>query len=278
MKTDSRFPRAKKSLGQNFLHDPGTVRKICSSLGSAQVKGWLEIGCGTGVLTSYLSSLDLPMVGVELDWSLLDSLKTFFERENQKLIGGSILEVPENEVLKILETPYGIVGNIPYNITSKIIEMLLGGYSQWSELYLMVQKEVGDRIIARPGTSSYGRLSVFCQLYSIPSKVLNVPAGCFQPPPKVDSVFIRLTALNRRLDGAFGRFLSSTVKTGFSQRRKKLKRVLAKDFAIDDILSAFERIDLKENCRAEELSPQCWLDFCKLLWEDSKHIHSSESI
>ena len=264
---DSRFPRAKKSFGQNFLHDPGILQKIHQELGSNLVSGWLEIGCGTGVLTSFLSTLQGPLLGVELDQSLYGHLHKFFDTENKKLHQGSILDLSEEEILGPLPVGYGIVGNIPYNLTSPIIEKILSHYRSWKVAYLMVQKEVGDRIIAVPGHSNYGRLAVFCQLKTKPMKILKVPAGCFQPPPKVDSVFLRFEALDSKLEDPFCEFLFKIVKIGFSQRRKKLRKTLSKDFDNDDVQSALEALEINQGCRAEEISPQQWLGFGKILWE-----------
>ena len=266
----SRFPRAKKSFGQNFLHDPGILAKIFEELGSNSVSGWLEIGCGTGVLTSFLSAMDSPLLGVELDQSLFDQLAKFFKREDKKLHQGSILDLAEMEILNVLPGGYGVVGNIPYNLTSPIIDRLLNHYNGWKVAYLMVQKEVGDRILASPGNSNYGRLAVFCQLRSKPTKILRVPAGCFQPPPKVDSVFLRFEALESVLEQEFCEFLFRIVKIGFSQRRKKLKGILARDHADDDILSALEAIGMDEGCRAEEIPPNQWVEFGKVLWDKSR--------
>ena len=268
MNKNSRFPRAKKRFGQNFLHDPGMLQKIHRQLETTRASAWLEIGCGTGVLTSFLSSLAVPFMGIEIDEGLYSHLEKYFKRDHATLHRGSFLSLEESEILLKLPEAYGIVGNIPYHLTSEILRKTLFEFRSWNTLYLMVQKEVGDRILAQPGSSSYGRLSVFCQLLSSPSKVLSVPAGCFQPPPKVASVFLKLEHNSHKLQSPFGDFLFSLIKTGFSQRRKKLRGLLAVEFPRDKVSNAITEAGFSEECRAEEIPPRGWIVLAERLWEE----------
>jgi len=244
------------------------LQKIHRELQTTRVPGWLEIGCGTGVLTSLLSSLGLPFMGIEIDEGLYAHLEKYFIQDNATLHRGSFLSLEESEILSSLPDAYGIVGNIPYHLTSEILRKTLSEFRSWNMLYLMVQKEVGERILAQPGSSSYGRLSVFCQLLSSPSKVFSVPAGCFQPPPKVASVFLRFERNTHKLHSPFGEFLFSLIKTGFSQRRKKLRGLLAVEFSRDKVSNAIIEAGFSEECRAEEIPPRGWIVLAKRLCEE----------
>jgi len=159
-----RFVEARKSLGQNFLHDPACHKKIRECIQRSSQNHWLEIGCGTGEITKHFAQMGKSLTGVELDDRLIGPLESIFESmEEGRLVHQSILDLSEQD----LELPgaYSILGNLPYYITSPILEHVLQNYKGFDDFYLMVQKEVGDRIVSAHVSKTYGRLSRFLQLH-----------------------------------------------------------------------------------------------------------------
>ena len=261
------FPKAKKHLGQNFLHDPGILNRINSVFEQYSDSDWLEIGCGTGCMTRFLAEKSGALLGVELDDDLIGSLEQYFQRDDQFLIHASILDVIEEDCLESLKEQYQLVGNLPYYITSPILEHLLLNFVHFERLYIMVQREVANRIIAQPGSKDYSRLSLLCQSFlELEAKIL-VKAGCFQPPPKVDSMFLILKRKVNPMQGVLlDRFLE-IVKLGFSQRRKKLAKLLSQGLSIPKtkIEEFLVESGVSADTRAEAVSLQKWIDLAQRL-------------
>ncbi|MCI0750468.1 MAG: 16S rRNA (adenine(1518)-N(6)/adenine(1519)-N(6))-dimethyltransferase RsmA, partial [Flammeovirgaceae bacterium] len=210
--------RPKKSLGQHFLHDKNTARKIVEALVLSPGSSVLEIGPGMGVLTVFLLERDpIDIKVVEIDRESVQYLKTNFPALDGKIIEGDFLELDLNTVFG---KPFSIIGNFPYNISSQIFFHVLKYRDQVDQVVCMLQKEVADRIASKHGNKVYGILSVLLQAYYDIKPVLKVPPGAFTPPPNVMSAVIRLTRNQRKkLDCSEALFVQ-VVKQGFNNRRK----------------------------------------------------------
>lgn len=228
--------RAKKSLGQHFLTDLSVARQIADALivpdktaedGSQAVPGRtdvLEVGPGMGVLTQYLlqrPELNLKMV--EIDRESVDYLLVNFPQVNGSLIEADFLKLR-------LENFFGgdfcVIGNFPYNISSQIFFKILDYKDSVPQVVCMIQKEVAERIAEKPGTKTYGILSVLLQAWYDIEYLFTVGEGAFNPPPKVKSAVIRLTRNSRTSLGCDESLFKTVVKTSFNQRRKTLRNSL----------------------------------------------------
>jgi len=270
-----RFVEARKSLGQNFLHDPACHKKIRDCIQRSSQNHWLEIGCGTGEITKHFAQMGKSLTGVELDDRLIGPLESIFESmEEGRLVHQSILDLSEQD----LELPgaYSILGNLPYYITSPILEHVLQNYKGFDDFYLMVQKEVGDRIVSAHGSKTYGRLSLFVQLHCEARKCFDVKRGCFQPAPKVDSVFLHLKKRQQVPALEVRETLLKLAKIAFSQRRKKMAKLLKNvhsGFLWEECL---EDMGKSPNSRAQELSVEDFLELTGRFLENSSDFHSPE--
>ncbi len=264
--------KAKKHLGQNFLHDPGILDKIRNHLKGLNLSGWMEIGCGTGAITESLSNGDFPFLGVEVDRDLIPALTPLFARADQRLLHLSILGLEEDKVLELLPRRYGIFGNLPYNITSPIFERILGHYSHWKFMVCMVQKEVGNRLLATPGGRQISRLTIFCSYYAKVRSVLHVKRGCFTPAPAVDSMLIsmerKVPALSRELEAVF----FNLIRLGYSQRRKKCFKLLKSCYPEEKLKIGFGEAGIDLHVRAEEMFLDQWVALAKRVGEETKGI------
>ena len=195
--------KARKRFGQHWLRSETVLRKILEAAEVTRQDCVLEIGPGTGALTRWLLPLAHAVVAVEIDWDLCRKLANQFAAEkNFKLIQGDILELDLAAVLEQdpeidFGVPNKVVANIPYYITGPILEKLLGTIAApnpapYDSIVLLVQKEVAERLYAKPGHKTFGALSVRVQYLAECELVCLVPAKAFQPPPKVDSAVVRL--------------------------------------------------------------------------------------
>ncbi len=216
--------RPKKHLGQHFLHDQDIARKIVGSL-SGRFENVLEIGPGTGVLTRYLMETNsLNVKACEIDSESVSFLRTAYPQFQDRLIEGDFLKLnPEN----IFTTPFAVIGNLPYNISSQIFFKILESKNIIPEVVAMVQKEVAERIAAQPGSKTYGILSVLLQAWYDIEYLFTVNKEVFTPPPKIQSGVIRLIRNTKQSLGCDERQFTVLVKTAFNQRRKTLRNALA---------------------------------------------------
>lgn len=249
--------RAKKALGQHFLTDQRIARTIVDSLGNSGEgfpRGVLEIGPGMGVLTQYLLQReDVDLKLVELDTESVEYLLTHFPGMQGKLYEADYLKL---DVSKLFPSPYRIIGNFPYNISSQIFFKILDDKDRVPEVVCMIQKEVADRIAEKPGSKTYGILSVLLQAWYDIEYIIAVGPGAFCPPPKVNSAVIRLRRNSRTDLGCDEKFFKTVVKTAFNQRRKTLRN------ALKPILpEGFDSSDPVFELRAERLGVE---DFVKL--------------
>jgi 16S rRNA (adenine1518-N6/adenine1519-N6)-dimethyltransferase len=216
--------RPKKSLGQNFLTDPHYLRKIADAARVGAADHVLEIGPGLGHLTRELGARAEKVIAIELDERLILPLrKEFGASPNVEIVHADALDYPYAG----LSGRWKVVANLPYYISTPIVQRLIEHRRHFISLTLMLQKEVAERIAAPPGGKEYGFLSVLVQLYAVPRLEFTVPAGAFTPRPEVDSAVITLTVREQPAVKVRNEpFLLRLVKAAFSQRRKTLRNAL----------------------------------------------------
>ena len=223
--------RAKKSLGQHFLTDQNIARAIVDALNSEGLSckdssplPVLEIGPGMGVLTQYLLEReDIDLHLVEIDGESVDYLLTHFRGMQGRLMQADFLKL---RLEKIFPETFAVIGNFPYNISSQIFFKILDHKDRIPEVVCMIQKEVAERIAEKPGTKTYGILSVLLQAWYDIEYLFTVGSGAFAPPPKVQSAVIRLRRNSRTDLGCDETLFKTVVKTAFNQRRKTLRNSL----------------------------------------------------
>ena len=214
--------RAKKHLGQHFLRDLEVARRIAASLPLDGQTSVLEIGPGTGVLTQYL--LQLPQIqlkAVEIDSESVAYLHRHYPQ--LEVIGGDFLKM---DVSQFFDEKFCIIGNLPYNISSQIFFKMLDNKESIPCMVGMIQKEVAERMAAKPGSKTYGILSVLMQAYYSIEYLFTVHEHVFDPPPKVKSAVIRLTRNEVSKINCNEILFKMVVKTAFNQRRKQLRNSL----------------------------------------------------
>jgi 16S rRNA (adenine1518-N6/adenine1519-N6)-dimethyltransferase len=260
--------RPRKQFGQHWLRDETILDEIIAAAELKTSDRILEIGTGTGVLTTRLLSEVGALVSVEIDRDLCKKIvKDFSDRDNFLLAQGDFLELDLAELLQDFpkfQNPNKVVANIPYNITAPIIEKLLGKIAtptpqQYESIVLLVQKEVGERLVAVPGSKAFGALSIRVQYLANCELIYDVPAKAFYPRPKVDSVVIKL--LPRLIDNPANnpRQLETLIKLGFASRRKMLRNNLKSVIDMDNLNQLLEKLNLNPQCRAEDLSLENWI-------------------
>jgi 16S rRNA (adenine1518-N6/adenine1519-N6)-dimethyltransferase len=221
------LPRAKRSLGQNFLVDPNLQRKIVDALEPGPGDEVLEIGPGVGALTRHLAGRVRRLVLVELDNDLAARLRDEFAGDpSVEVLNEDVLEVPLERVSSD-PARLKVIGNIPYNITTPILFSLLERTPRPREIVLMVQREVADRILEPAGSKTYGALAVGVQAVADVSRVLNVSRDAFRPVPDVMSSVVRIVPHDPpRLTPEDERALRELTRAAFQQRRKQFQRIL----------------------------------------------------
>ncbi len=246
--------KADKSLGQHFLCAPNVVLAIVSA--AEPFESCLEIGPGPGILTSFLATKAEHMVAIEFDERMIPLLAD--SAPSCRVIHGDALKVDLSEVLGAMPEPRALVSNMPYYITGPLLEKFSQVRSQLNCLVLMMQKEVGTKILAEPGNRERGSLSVNLQAEFKVERVINVPGGCFMPPPKVDSIVLKLTPRNDVFPDKFGK----VVRASFRQPRKTLLNNLVATFRQDReaMLQVLMQNGLIETARAFELQESQWID------------------
>jgi 16S rRNA (adenine1518-N6/adenine1519-N6)-dimethyltransferase len=223
----SDLPRAKRGLGQNFLVDPNLQRKIVESIRPGPDDEVLEIGPGPGALTRHLAPRVRRLLLVELDDELARRLREeFADRPSVEVVHADVLDV-RLEDLTADPGALKVIGNIPYNITTPILFSLLERRPRPREIVLMVQREVADRILAPPGSKTYGALAVGVQSVADGERVLNVGRQAFRPVPDVESTVVRIVPhAPPRLEPATEDALRVLTRAAFGQRRKQFQRIL----------------------------------------------------
>lgn len=250
----------KKGLGQNFLTSQNVLDEIVDA---AEIEnGVIEVGPGFGVLTSALAQNSEKVVTIEIDERLVDVLEyTLSEFDNIKIINADILKLDLHELInkEFNGKKISIAANLPYYITTPIITKLLEEKLPVKNIVVMVQKEVAQRMAAKPSTKDYGAITVLCQYFTQPSVVMNVPASLFVPPPKVDSAVLKLKVLDKpSVEVKDEKMFFRVVKAAFSQRRKTLLNCLCSNFSIqkNEMSNLLETIGIVPSRRGETLSLQ----------------------
>jgi 16S rRNA (adenine1518-N6/adenine1519-N6)-dimethyltransferase len=248
----------KKGLGQNFLSDPVTLQRIVDAAEIQPDAHVLEVGPGLGSLTRYLARAAGQVVAVELDQALLPVLQEVLAPcDNVRIVQGDILELNPAELMPV--SGYMVVANIPYYITSAVIRHLLEAPVKPSRIVLTVQREVAERICAKPGKLSLLALSV--QVYGQPRTAARIPAGAFYPPPKVDSAVVRVDLYPEPLIpveqlNTFFRL----AKAGFHQKRKMLRNSLVGGLSLaqERVEELLHAAGIDPQRRAETLALEEW--------------------
>lgn len=249
-----------RALGQNFLCDPGTIDKIVRLAGVTATSHVVEIGPGLGSLTVALAESDATVVAVELDRYMIPAL-----REVVDGLGSTPVTIIEHDAMTLdwdatldplapADTPWSVVANLPYNVATPLILDLLVAQPRFQTWLVMVQKEVGDRLAADPGSKIYGIPSVLTAYWGTARVVATVPPQVFLPQPNVDSALVRIDRhLTPPIDAPFTS-VERLVRAGFGQRRKMIRRSLSAFMSSDDI----EAAGVNPTARAEELDLVQW--------------------
>ncbi|WP_291510831.1 16S rRNA (adenine(1518)-N(6)/adenine(1519)-N(6))-dimethyltransferase RsmA [Acidithiobacillus sp.] len=254
-------PRAKKRFGQNFLVQPAVVQRIVAELGPSPGDALVEIGPGRGALTrALLAALapDQKLQVIELDRELLPLLRDLAPAERLEVVHADALKVDFGELAATAGRRLRVVGNLPYNISTPLLFHLLTQAQAVEDMHFMLQREVVERIVAAPGSGTYGRLSVMLQAYCRVEMLFPVAPGNFYPVPKVDSAFLRLVPRRPApIPPAQQAGFAELVRQAFAQRRK----TLANNFRGHLPAEIWQRLDIDPGRRAETLSVE---DFFRL--------------
>lgn len=214
----------KKHLGQHFLTDPSIAERIVSLLPSGKQGAVLEVGPGKGILTDFLVKKNFKrFIAVEIDSESIGYLNSRYSRQEVMIMHDDILKMSFDE---FVDEPLSIIGNFPYNISSQIFFRVLEMRKSVDLVVCMIQKEVADRIVAPPGSKTYGILSVLLQAYYTPKLIFNVKPGSFFPPPKVTSSVITLLRNETTALGCDEKLFHRVIKATFNQRRKTIRNSL----------------------------------------------------
>ncbi|HVO01543.1 MAG TPA: 16S rRNA (adenine(1518)-N(6)/adenine(1519)-N(6))-dimethyltransferase RsmA [Candidatus Cybelea sp.] len=249
----------KKSLGQNFLFDLNLTAKIARAAGKLDEGTIIEVGPGPGGLTrALLSEGARKVIAVERDARALPALGEIAAAYPGKL------EVVEGDALKVDlgalgEAPRKVVANLPYNVATPLLLRWLEQATRFASLTLMFQKEVADRLTAKPRTEDYGRLSIVTQWRCTVKQLFDIPPKAFIPPPKVTSTVVQLTPRPEPAFPADPRDLEAVAEAGFGQRRKMLRQSL-KTLPVE-VNALLDRANIRDTARAEELDIE---QFCQL--------------
>lgn len=252
--------RARKALGQNFLVDRNVVARIADAVDIGPEDRILEVGPGKGALTELLAARCARLVAVELDTRLVPVLRREFSGNPQvEIVHDDILKLDLRSLLASDgDGRWKVAANLPYNISTPVLFKFLDHIDLFSRMVLMLQKEVGDRLAASPGTKDYGTLSVFFQLHFNVARELIVRPGSFHPVPKVDSVVLSFVPLEKpREDVGDEQYFRRMVKGAFSMRRKTLWNCLkGADLGLSggQLAEALETCGIDPGRRGETLS------------------------
>ncbi len=260
--------RPNKSLGQNFLVDDATLQRVVDAAEISAGEAVLEIGAGLGSLTRYLATAASRVVAVEIDEKLIPPLREVLATfENVVIVQDDILDLNPDQLLSNLQHPISnflVVANIPYYITSAIIRHLLEAQIKPQRIILTVQREVAERICAKPGKLSLLAISV--QVYGEPRVVAKIPAGAFFPAPKVDSAVVRIDIFSQpKISQPMIPTFFDLAKAGFGQKRKTLRNSLSSGMAWpkEKTTRVLENAAIDPKRRAETLTLDEWKEVVK---------------
>ncbi|MBP3630106.1 MAG: ribosomal RNA small subunit methyltransferase A [Clostridia bacterium] len=263
----------KKSLGQNFISDTNLLNAIGEDSGVTQDDIVIEVGAGAGTLTDIIAKRCKKMVSFEVDETLRERLADVeLKNDNLQVIFKDIMEVDLINLPQILGVDnnnfsYKVVANLPYYITTPIIFKFLQDSIHLESLTIMVQKEVGERIIAKPKTSEYGALSATVAFYGSARIARIVKKQNFYPMPKVDSCIVRIDIERAKFANISEDSYKKMVRTAFNNRRKTLVHNLTHELGLnkDTVLNSFKELGISEKVRGEELSAEQFAELVKVL-------------
>ena len=255
--------RIRKRFGQNFLIDEGVIDRIVSVVGLSDSDRVLEIGPGTGAITSRLHEIAKEnYTAIEIDRDLVRLLNDRYP--NLTILNEDVLQVNFDSL--IVENEVRVIGNLPYNITSPLLFRLMStsARSKVQDFHFMVQKEMADRLAASPGSKSWGRLSIMIQTSFEVSRIFDVAPSAFRPQPKVWSSFIRMMPVENQLDDQKMKVLNGILRNAFSGRRKKIHNSLS-SFDID-----WRSLALDPSKRADQLTMKDYLQLTNSLTDEER--------
>jgi 16S rRNA (adenine1518-N6/adenine1519-N6)-dimethyltransferase len=259
--SDARFPKAKRSFGQNFLVEQSFIAKIVRSADLDSSSTVIEIGPGRGALTRELLRHAGKVVAIELDRDLASLLREeFADRVNFQLIERDALEVDFSEIALENGSLVKLVANLPYNISTAILSRLIDARHSFSAIILMFQREVVERITAEPATSDRGYLTILVEAFMNVERLFDVPPTAFRPVPKVWSSVVRLTPKDTTIFDSDRELFMNLVSTAFRQKRKTLHNNLkhASPLNIADANDLLRSAGIDPARRAETLSIDEW--------------------
>ena len=252
----------KKKFGQNFLTDQTVLERIIKSAGPLENKSILEIGGGSGNLTKHLlKAKPKKILVIEIDKDYIYPLENILKSESveTQLISQNVLDT---DIYSYFSEPPVIFGNLPYNISTKILTNLLApksGKGKWEILFLMFQLEVANRIVAMPNTKQYGRLSLFSQFYSCPSLQFQISRTSFFPVPKVESALVKFQRNNKNNNKYNSVLFQEIIRKSFQGRRKLIKNTLKTSYR--NISEIMETCNIPQDSRPENVTLE---QFCEL--------------
>lgn len=260
--------RARKRFGQHWLTDEGILDQIVAAAELNPQDVALEIGPGKGALTRRLLSQVAALLAVEIDRDLCKFMVTHYgNRDNFLLLEADYLKSDIDEFLgnfPKFQNPRKVVANIPYNITGPILEKLLGRISQpnpnpFDSIVLLIQKEVGDRLIATPHSRAFGALTLRVQYLAECETICIVPPKAFKPKPKVESVVVRLRPRPLAQPAQNPKLLETLVKVGFASKRKMLRNNLKGLYSSEILDPIFADLEIAPQARGEEVDLMQWI-------------------
>ncbi|NNE75286.1 MAG: 16S rRNA (adenine(1518)-N(6)/adenine(1519)-N(6))-dimethyltransferase RsmA [Acidimicrobiales bacterium] len=243
----------KRSLGQNFVADPNTVRRIATLAAVGPGDHVVEIGAGLGSLTLALLETGCRVTAIEIDGALVTVLRRLVEPLGVHVVHADAMSLEWDEIVAPDESAT-VVANLPYNVATPLLADLLDDVPQLTRFLVMVQREVGERLAARPGDAAYGLPSLKVSYWAHAEVVGKVPATVFVPQPKVESALVSITRRPEPAVDADPDVLFRLARAGFGQRRKMLRRALAGERTAEQIAAA----GVRPEARAEELTLEEW--------------------
>ena len=253
------MPRAKKSLGQNFLIDSNVIDQIIQHVKPDHQDVFLEIGPGKGAISEILIDKSNQVQAVELDDDLLKKLVILEDRGNFRVHKGNILEFNPK---KIFDNKIRVIGNLPYNISTPILLWSFKFLDMFTDMHFMFQKEFGDRLFAKNNSKDYGRTSVITQYLTKPKYCFDIDPESFSPKPKVKSVFVKFEPiLGRSFDDPIAQMIQKVTRITFQHRRKMIGK------SLENLLSKekLEALDIDLKLRPENLSVQEYIKISESL-------------
>ncbi|MEW5895173.1 MAG: 16S rRNA (adenine(1518)-N(6)/adenine(1519)-N(6))-dimethyltransferase RsmA [Candidatus Omnitrophota bacterium] len=254
---------AKKHLGQNFLTNPRIIDRIVNTADIRPDDTVLEIGPGLGALTKMIIPTGVMFFAIEKDPQMVVKLQESIPNNNLHLIQHDILTYDFSALPALTK----IIGNIPYNISTQIVEKLIAVRHQCPRAFLTVQLDFAERLAAEPGNKDYGALTCFIQYYADVKILFNIAASAFKPRPKVTSAFISIQFREPMLKATDEKLLFQITRTVFNQRRKKMINPLSGLFRRELLENIFERLGIPKNIRGEDLELRKFVEIANLVNE-----------